>query len=673
LDQFTTNKIRNVVLLSHSGAGKTSLAEAMLFATKAINRVGRVEDSNTVSDYDPEEHKRQTSLQLAVLPCVWKGTKINVVDTPGYADFIGETVSALKAVDAAVVVISAPAGVEVGAEMLWERVRALNLPTLVFVNKMDREHADYDETMAQIRTKLGTRCAAINLPIGAESSFTGVADLLTGTDQPGADAALDHLAEAVADTDDELMLKFLDEGALSSKEVAGGLRAGVHSGVVVPVLAGSAITAGGVEQLLDAIVDYLPAPNEVAAPTASKGGSDVELKADPAGPLAALIFKTSADAFVGKLSFFRVFSGTISSNSEVWDSTTSESERVAQTFVPVGKNQENVPALVAGDIGSVAKLAHAVTGDTLTTKAEGLHLPPMEFPPAVFRVAVHPKSKADFEKLSSSLARLVEEDPSLRLKREPETAELVMTGMGDTHVDVMAERAKRKFGVELDLAAPRIAYRETISKTANVEYRHKKQTGGHGQYGHVVLRVEPSERGGGNSFKSEVVGGNVPREYIPAVEKGVQKTIVDGALAGFPIVDVHVVLTDGSSHAVDSSGQSFEIAGGMAMKKGIVEASPTLLEPIMRVRITVPESAAGGVVGDLNTRRAQIAGMSPEGGIATIEAQLPQSEAQQYATIVRALTQGRGTLTMEFDHYGEVPAHLVTKIVEDLTGEPAKS
>lgn len=673
MDQFTTSKIRNVVLLSHSGAGKTSLAEAMLFATKAINRVGRVEDGNTVSDYDPEEHKRQTSLQLAVLPCVWKGTKINVVDTPGYADFIGETISALKAVDAAVVVVSAPAGVEVGTEMLWERVRALNLPTLVFVNKMDREHADYDETMAQIRAKLGARCAAINLPIGAERSFTGVADLLGGTDQPGADAALDHLAEAVADTDDELMLKFLDEGALSSKEIAGGLRAGVHSGVVVPVLAGSATTAGGVEQLLDAIVDYLPAPNEVAAPAASKGGSDVELKADPAGPLAALIFKTSADAFVGKLSFFRVFSGTISSNSEVWDSTTSESERVAQTFVPVGKNQENVPQLVAGDIGSVAKLAHAVTGDTLTTKAEGLRLPPMEFPPAVFRVAVHPKSKADFEKLSSSLARLVEEDPSLRLTREPETAELVMTGMGDTHVDVMAERAKRKFGVELGLAAPRIAYRETISKTANVEYRHKKQTGGHGQYGHVVLRVEPSERGGGNSFKSEVVGGSVPREYIPAVEKGVQKTIVDGALAGFPIVDVHVVLTDGSSHAVDSSGQSFEIAGGMAMKKGIVEASPTLLEPIMRVRITVPESAAGGVVGDLNTRRAHIAGMSPEGGIATIEAQLPQSEAQQYATTVRALTQGRGTLTMEFDHYGEVPAHLVTKIVEELTQEPAKA
>lgn len=673
MDQFTTQKIRNVVLLSHSGAGKTSLAEAMLFATKAINRVGRVEDGNTVSDYDPEEHKRQTSLQLAVLPCVWKGTKINVVDTPGYADFIGETISALKAVDAAVVVVSAPAGVEVGAEMLWERVRALNLPTLVFVNKMDREHADYDETMAQIRSKLGTRCAAINLPIGAESSFTGVADLLAGTDQLGAAAALEHLAEAVADTDDELMLKFLDEGALSPEEVAGGLRAGVHSGVVVPVLAGSATTGSGVEQLLDAVVDYLPAPNEAAAPDASKGGSDVELKADPAGPLAALIFKTSADAFVGKLSFFRVFSGTISSNSEVWDSTTSESERVAQTFVPVGKNQENVPQLVAGDIGSVAKLAHAVTGDTLTTKAEGLRLSPMEFPPAVFRVAVHPKSKADFEKLSSSLARLVEEDPSLRLTREPETAELVMTGMGDTHVDVMAERAKRKFGVELDLAAPRIAYRETISKTANVEYRHKKQTGGHGQYGHVVLRVEPSERGSGNSFKSEVVGGNVPREYIPAVEKGVQKRIVDGALAGFPIVDVHVVLTDGSSHAVDSSGQSFEIAGGMAMKKGIEEGSPTLLEPIMRVRITVPDGAAGGVVGDLNTRRAHIAGMSPEGGIATIEAHLPQSEAQQYATTVRALTQGRGTLTMEFDHYGEVPAHLVTKIVEDLTQEPAKS
>ncbi len=674
MEQFTTDQIRNVVLLSHSGAGKTSVAEAMLFATKAIGRLGRVEDGNTASDFDPEEHKRQTSLQLTVLPCVWKGTKINLIDTPGYADFIGETVSALRAADAALVVVSAPAGVEVGTEMLWKRVRDLGLPTLVFISKMDKENADYDSAVSQVRSALGSQCAAINLPIGAESSFSGVASVLGG-DVPGelkaaADQAHEQLAEAVADTDDDLTLKYLEEGDLSPEDIATGLHSGVRTGAMVPILAGSSTTSGGVEQLLDAIVDYLPSPAEAPPAEATKGGEAMQLSADPNGPLAAIVFKTSADPFVGKLSYFRIVSGTISANSEVWDSTTSQSERVAQLFVSIGKTQESVPKLVAGDIGTVAKLAHAQTGDTFTTKADGVSLPGMDLPGAVYSVAVHPKSKADLEKLSSSLNRLVEEDPSLHLIRDQATGEMVVTGMGDTHVDVMAERAKRKFGVELDLAAPRVAYRESVSKVANVEYKHKKQTGGHGQYGHVLLRLEPVTRGDGYSFVSEVSGGRVPKEYIPAVEKGVQKTIEDGALAGYPIVDVKVVLTDGSSHAVDSSGQAFEIAASMAMKKGVVEASPTLLEPVMRVRITVPDQFAGAVVGDLNTRRAHIAGMNPEGGVAQIEAQLPQIEAQQYSTHLRALTQGRGTLTMEFDHYGDVPQQLVQKIVEASHKEP---
>ena len=675
MDQFTTEQVRNIVLLAHSGAGKTTLAESMLLATKAINRMGRVEDGNTVSDFDPEEHKRQASLQLAVVPCVWKGTKINVIDTPGYADFDGETVSALSAADGAVLVVSAPSGVEVGAAVAWERLQALGMPTLIFVNKMDREHADYDGTMNEIRSQLGSRCAALNLPVGSESSFSGVADLLSDSvpaDLEAASAqARDQLAEAVAETDDDLTLKYLDDGVLTTEEIRAGLHAGVVSDAVAPVLAGSALTSGGIEELLDAIVNFLPSPADLPPRKATMGGEEVELTPDPDGPLAALIFKTSADPFVGKLSYFRVLSGTLSANSEVWDMSTGQAERVGQAFVPIGKHQESVPSICAGDIGSVSKLAHAVTGDTLTTKADGVTLPRVVFPDPVYAVAVHPKSKADLDKLSSSLARLVEEDPSLRLTRDQATAEIIVTGMGDTHVDVMAERAKRKFGVELELAPPRIAYRETVSKVAKVEYRHKKQTGGHGQYGHVLLRVEPLPRGEGFVFASEVVGGNVPREYIPAVEKGVRKTIEEGALIGFPIVDVKVVLTDGSSHPVDSSGQSFEIAGGMAMKKGVNDAAPTLLEPVMRVTIRAPEQFAGTVVGDLNTRRAHIAGMSPEGGVATIESELPQVEALQYSTHLRALTQGRGTLSMEFDHYGEVPAHLVQKIVAEQSQEAA--
>ena len=660
MEQFATKDIRNVVLLAHSGAGKTSLAEAMLYATNAITRPGRVEDGNTTSDFEPEEHRRQTSLQLSIVPSVWKGTKINVIDTPGYADFVGETISALRAADAGVLVLSAPGGVEVGAEIAWERLRALGKPIIIFINKLDREHADYDATMAQARRQFGSQCAAINLPIGAEASFSSIASLLGGTVPPeledAAAAAKDQLAEAVAETDDDLTMKFLDEGELNDADIAEGLHNGVRSGQIVPVMAGSAVTGAGIEDLLNAIVKYIPSPDEAA---------DAEAPVGSNGPLSALIFKTTADPFVGKLSFFRVMRGSIATNSEVTDSRTGETERIAHVFVPIGKKQEEVPRLEAGDIGSVSKLTHAITGDTLTAKGEGTALPRIEFPEPVFRIAVHPKSKADLEKLSSSLTRLTEEDPSLVLNRDHSTGELIVAGMGDTHVDVMAERAKRKFGVELELSAPRIGYQETISKVTNVEYKHKKQSGGHGQYGHVFLRLEPRSRGEGFEFASEVVGGTVPREYIPAVEKGVHKTMEEGALAGFPIVDVRVVLTDGSSHAVDSSGQSFEIAGSMAMKKGVVEATPTLLEPVMHVTIDVPEHFAGAVVSDLNTRRAHISGMVPEEGIARIEAAVPQSEAQQYSTHLRALTQGRGTISMRFDHYGEVPTHLTPKIVEE--------
>ncbi len=676
MDQFGTNQIRNVVLLSHSGAGKTSLAEAMLYAAKGTSRLGKVEDGNTVSDHEPEEHRRQTSLQTSVLPCVWKDQKINLLDTPGYAEFLGETLSGLRVADAAVLVVSAPAGVEVGTEQMWLRLAESKLPILIFINKMDRENANFAGVLAQIRERLGKQCVALDLPVGAEAQFKDVVSLLQD-DLPAevqdvAVSAREELLEAVAETDDELTNKYLETSALTAEELDTGLKHGVLMGRVVPVLVGSAIASKGVEQLMDAIVSYLPSPGEVDPAVASRNGQEGELQADPQGPLAAAVFKTTADPFVGKLSYFRLYSGTLKGNSEVWNAVKAESERVAQLFVPSGKSQANVAELVAGDIGAVAKLGATTTGDTLTHKSDPVLLAGVTFPNPIYTVAVHPKSKADMEKMSSVLTRLAEEDPSLRVGRNVATAEITLSGFGPSHVEVLAEKAKRKFGVELELSAPHVAYQESITRTTKVEYRHKKQSGGHGQYGHVLLRLEPQGRGQGHSFVSEVVGGNVPKEYIPAVEKGVMKAMEEGVLGGHPIVDMRVVLYDGSSHSVDSSGMSFEIAGSMALKKGMAEASPVLLEPVMRMEVTMPNDQTGDVIGDLNTRRAKIGGMRPEGGTTVVEAEVPQAEVLQYATVLRALTQGRGSFAMEFNHYNEVPAHLTHRILEASKKEAAK-
>ena len=665
--QFTTDQLRNVALLGHSATGKTSLGEAALFVTKAINRLGRVEDGNTVADYEPEEHKRQTSLQVAVLPCVRNTTKINLLDTPGYADFIGETVSALRVADAAVLVVSAPAGVEVGTQQMWRRIQALSLPTIVFVNKIDRENVDLDALLDQLRSQLGRQCVAVNIPLGVGEQFKDVIDLLgdnvPAEAQDAASQYREQLAEAVAETNDDLTEKYLEAGDLTPEELTQGLSQGVRAAQVVPVLFGSATQGKGIEALLDAILAYLPSPGQRPAAESSKGGQVQEVAADSAGPLAALVFKTAADPFVGKLSYFRVYGGTFKANGEVWNSTKEENERVGQLFVASGKSQESVPELAAGDIGSVPKLSVTTTGDTLTLRANPRQLAGIEFPTPSYSVAISPKSKADLDKMSIALTRLGEEDPSVRMSREAATGEFIVSGIGDTHVEVLLDKAKRKFGVELELTVPKVAYRETITKVTKVEYRHKKQTGGHGQYGHVLIRLEPY-RGQGYQFGNEVTGGNVPRDFIPSVEKGVSKAMEEGAMAGFPIVDVKVVLYDGSSHPVDSSGSSFEIAGSMALKKGVLEASPALLEPVMHLEVSVPESYAGDVIGDLNSRRAKIAGMSPGGGTAVIEAVVPQSEVQQYATTLRALTQGRGSFTLAFDHYEEVPAHLASKIVE---------
>ena len=536
MDHFTTGQLRNVALWGHSATGKTSLGEAALFATKAINRLGRVEDGNTVADYEPEERKRQTSLQIAVLPCIRDKTKINLHDTPGYADFIGETVSALRVANAAVLVVSAPAGVGVGTQQMWRRLQALSLPTIVFVNKIDRENVGLDALLGELHDQLGRQCVAVNIPVAVGEQFKDLVGLLGGDAPAEAEDTMsryrEQLAEAVAETDDDLTEKYLEAGALTPEELTKGLSQAVRAAQVVPVIFGSATQGKRVEALLDAILAYLPSPDQRPTAESSEEDQFQEVAADSAAPLAALVFKTAADPFVGKLSYFRVYGGTLKVNGEVWNANKQESERVGQLFVACGKAQESVPELAAGDIGSVPKLSVTTTGDTLALRANPRQLTGIEFPTPSYSVAVSPKSKTDLDKMSIALTRLGEEDPSVRMSREMATGELIVSGIGDTHVEALLEKPQRKFGVELEMAVPKVAYLETITKVTKVEYRHKKQTGGHGQYGHVLIRLEP-DRGQGYEFGNEVTGGNVPKDLIPSVEKGVSKAMEEGPMAGF--------------------------------------------------------------------------------------------------------------------------------------------
>jgi elongation factor G len=667
-----TTRLRNVALLSHSGAGKTVIAESMLFATGAITRQGSVQEGTTASDYEPEEQRREASVQTAIVQCMWRDHKINLLDTPGYADFRGEVISAIRVAEAAVIVVAAPSGVEVGTQQMWRMADERGLPRLLFVNKLDRENTDFLRVLDSISETFGRKCVAVQVAVGSETDFSAVVSLLDPKAEAPAgmedqvEEARERLIEAVAEADDDLATKYLEGEEITSDEMIAGLRQGVATGDIVPVMAGAATIGVGTKELMDAIVDLLPSPAQSAAVTATDAdGQEVQLDGKADGPLAALVFKTSADPFVGKLSYFRVYSGTFKSDTQITNATRDESERVGHLFTMTGKDQEPVAELAPGDVGAVPKLASALTGDTLTDRGKALLLPRLEFGASVYRMAVYPASKADLDKLTTALARICEEDPSLQLTRDPGTNEMLLGGLGDVHVDVAVEKMKRKFGVEVLLEIPRVAYRETISIPTKVEYRHKKQSGGHGQFGHVWLEIQPLERGAGFEFDVKVVGGSVPREYIPSVQKGCRQAIEDGVLAGYPVVDLKATLVDGKFHPVDSSGVSFEIAGSHALSDGIRQANPTLLEPVMLARITVPESDTGDIMGDLNGKRARILGMLPnDDGTTTVEAEVPQAEMLRYATDLRSQTQGRGTFTIEFDHYDEVPVHLIPRVVE---------
>ncbi len=682
MNSYKPDKIRNVVLLSHYGAGKTSLAESMLFTSGAIKRLGNVKDGTTTSDYDPGEVEHHMSVNLSLLPQEWKGNKINLIDTPGYADFVGEVKAALRVSEGAVVMVCAASGVEVGTEQVWSYAEEMNLPRLIFINKMDRDNADFFRTLKEIQTKLAARCLPVQLPIGGQSDFQGIIDLVTmkgysdstsqETEPPTklleqAKSYTEKLVEAVVEVDDELITKYLEGEEISNEEIFGAIKQATIAGKLVPVFTGSALRNIGISPLFDAISNYLPSSEERDTTTAvnSTTGGEEEVKPEAGAPLSSLVFKTTADPFTGKVSCFRVYSGVIPSNSQIWNANKNNMERISQLFTLLGKNQHPVGQITAGDIGAVAKLNLTTTGDTLCAPEHPVILKGIEFPEANFSMAIQPQTKADLDKMSTVLPRICEEDPSLKVHREPDTNETIVSGIGDSHLEMVKERMQRKFGVKVKLEPPKIPYKETIALSTEAEYKHKKQSGGHGQYGHVFLKLEPLPRGSGFEFTGKIVGGSIPKNYIPAVEKGVNEAKDDGILAGYPVDDVRVTLYDGSFHQVDSSDIAFKIAGAQALKKGLAQGQPVLLEPIMSLSITVPEAYTGDITAALNTKRGRVLGMTPQGNCNIIQAQAPYAELLRYAIDLRSMTQGRGDFAMEFSHYEEVPLHISQKIIAE--------
>ena len=672
MPKVDVRNLRNVALLSHSGAGKTSLSEAVLFHVNATTRLGRVEDGNTVSDYEPEEVKRSSSIQTTLIACEWDDKKINFLDTPGYDDFQGEVTAALRVVEGAVILVAAQSGVDVGTERSWNMLKAAGLPRMIVVNKMDRENANFSRCVADVQATFGKSCVPFHLVNGNAQDFERVfsvvdppADVPSGLAQE-LESARERLIEAAAESDEALADKYLEGEELTQGEIEAGVRAAIWKGEMVPILASSSSKGLGVAELLETVQRFLPSPADGIMPAAAGASSKepVELQVDTAKPLAAFVFKTTADPFVGKLSLFRVYQGTLKSNSEVSNSVRDQIERIGQLYLPRGKSQENVAEVVAGDIGAIGKLSATVTGDTLCARDPAVVFEPIQFPVGYYGMAVTPATKADLDKMSTALSRMVEEDPTLHLSRAVDTRETLLTGLGEAQIEVALDKIRRKFGADLKVRLPKVAYKETITQITQTEYRHKKQSGGHGQYGHVLLRLEPLDRTVGFEFKSEVTGGRVPKEYIPSVEKGVVKAMEEGILAGYPVVDMKAVIYDGSYHDVDSSGMSFEIAGNQALRKGMPQASPILLEPIVKLTVTVPDAYTGEVMSDLNGKRGRILGMNPHDNVTNIEAEVPLAETQRYAQDLRSLSQGRGEYELEFDHYEQVPANIEQRVIE---------
>lgn len=683
MKQYTTEDLRNVGLFGHGGSGKTSLSEALLYTAKVIDRMGKVENGNTTSDYEPEEIKRGISLSLSLLPLEWKGKKINIIDTPGYADFIGEVISALMAVDSAILVIDAISGIQVQHEKIWSLAQENNIPIAFVVNKLDRESSNFLDVVANLQERFGNKAIPLTLPIGKESDFKGVVDLLEkkaylypndkgdpqDTEIPSDLSSMvekwrQDLLETIIEFDEELLQRYLEGEEIEISAIINTLKMAFIKKEIFPIFAVSSHKNIGVSKILDSIVQFFPTPkNRVYKVENLKTGEEEVLSVGDNNHILAFVFKTSADPFVGRLNYLRVISGTLRPDSNLYNVNKEVQEKIAQIYFLRGKNQEQAIEVISGDICVVSKLKETSTKDTLSDKDYLVKVKSLDFPEPVFAVSVVPKTRADEDRMSSALSRIVEEDPTIRIQKNLETNETLIYGLGDSHLEVVVERMQRKFGVNVTLGTPQVAYRETIKAVAKAEGKVKKQTGGRGQYGHVWLELEPLPRGSGFEFVDKIVGGVVPKNYIPAVEKGIRETMEKGILAGYPIVDIKVTLFDGSYHEVDSSDMAFKVAAAKAFKKGFIEAKPVLLEPIMFVEITAPDNYTGDIISDLNGRRGKVTQIDSLGKLQVVKAYVPLAEMLRYSSTLKSITQGRGSYTMKFSHYEEVPARIQEEII----------
>jgi len=667
MNKYGVEEIRNVSIVGSGSTGKTQLAEAILFSAKALDRLGEVEAGNTVCDYNPDEIERKISINSAIAFCEWKGKKINIVDTPGYADFIGEVIGALSVVEASILNVCATAGVEVGTEKSWEYLQKMRIPSIFFINRMDKENANFGKVIESLKDKLTPNLAPISIPIGSGGDFSGVVNLITNkaiiegkeVEIPGEMAAKakkykERLVEVIASSEDTLIEKYLEGQELSLEETRQALKKGIIEQKIVPVLCGSGLRNIGLLALLDFLVEYGPSPMEI----------EREVKIDPNGPFSALVFKTLSEPHLGIINYLKVYSGKISPGSDVLNSTRGSSERLGQIALARGKMRIEVKEAGAGDIVAVVKLKDTGTNDTLCDSRNRVSLPKIAFPVPVMEMAVYPKSKGDEEKIANALSTAIREDPTLKFEMNKETKEMVLSGIGGLHLEIMSRRVKARYGTEVELRRPKIAYKETIRATTEVQGKYKRQSGGRGQYGDCWIKIEPLERGKGYEFVNKIFGGAIPSQYIPAVEKGIKQSMERGVIAGYPVVDVRVTLTDGSFHEVDSSNLAFEIAGSMALRKGVEQAQPFILEPIMEVEAIVPEEFMGSVMGDLNSRRGRVLGMGREGKKQVIKASVPQGELFNYATDLRSLTRGSGEHKMMFSHYEEAPPNVTQPLID---------
>jgi len=673
------DKIRSVAVVAHSGAGKSSLIDAMLYVTGANTRLGRVNDGTSMCDYNADEIERKITINAKVLHIEHQGHRIYLLDTPGYADFIGEVISVLRACDSGLLLVDAASGVEVGTERVWELLNQHNLPRAIFINKLDKENADFFDALAEVKSRLGKHCLALGVPVGKQASFKETVDLLrpeeftklADADKPRAEELRKELIEAVAESDDALLEKYLEGGELSAEVIQKALRLCVLSGKIVPVFCGAATQEVGVKEALEGIIELLTSPKDRAKVEGedpkNKEAKEIQLSID--NSFTAQVFKTILDPYVGQLTLFRVFSGTLSANTDFYNATKETKERIGQLYLLQGKEQQSVAGVSCGDIAAVAKLKGTTTGDTLCTDKDQVVFAPILFPEPAISSSVKPKSRSDEEKISGALSKLTNEDPTFKVSRDQVTKELIISGIGDLHLDVMVNRLKKKFEVEVELGVPKVAYKESITKSAKAQGKYKKQSGGRGQYGDVWLEIEPLIGGENFEFVNKIFGGAVPRNYIPSVEKGVKQALAEGVVAGYPLVNIRATIYDGSFHPVDSSDMAFQIAGAMALRKCVQGANAVLLEPIMDVEVLVPDEFMGQIGSDLSSRRGRILGMDVRSNMQVVKAQVPLAEMFKYATDLRSMTQGRASYTMKFARYDQVPQKISVSIIEKIKKE----